>query len=238
MQFTKADGTAADLTGATAIDFYVKETAWLPDASALLRLSSGAGLAVSDAPAGTVIATITAAQSALITPYGNLFYFARATLSDGTVVIPDALRGTFVTDITAAISQAAAGAQLVAIPAAQGNYIINRYDVDGLTAGDNPLAGLDLTSLKGSNALVYLHFTGSISALFRLRAKGADSAVAQWRVLSTNDAAYLWENVKVTKEGADCLWNAADSKFYQVIGTIVDGQLAQTVASTGFQLPT
>lgn len=116
------------------------------------------------------------------------------------------------------------------------NYVINRYDINGLTAGTVPLAGVDISLLKTGNPIVALFFTGSIMALYRLRAKGGDSAVAQWKVISTSDATYLWELVQVTKEGAPCEWNATDSKFYQRITS--GATPASGLADVGFQLPT
>jgi len=118
-------------------------------------------------------------------------------------------------------------------------YVMNRPEITGLTGGTpTKLDGFDITNLKTGNPMIALFFSGSIVAIFRLRAKAlGETAVTGWKVLSTSDAAYLWELVSVTKEGCPCEWNATTSKWYQRIATGSEGAVASGLASTGFVLP-
>lgn len=254
LTFAKSeDGSAIDLSGATAIEFLLKRTSTMDDDDAALHLTAAAGLTVIDAVAGLVLAAITPAQSRALEGYGEYFYFARATLADGSVVIPDLLRGPFVTDLESAQEQECSGA-VVRLDAATGtltpvtpdmsNYTINRYDLTGLTGGAaTDLDGLseDTLAALSNGAVVELFFTGSISARFRLRAMvGTEAESAPWIVIADNDTTRVWECIGVFKQGAPCAWNPDTSKFHQLLasgtGTAISPALAD--AASAFSLPT
>lgn len=253
LTFAKSeDGSAIDLTAATAIEFLLKRTSTMDDDDAALHLTASAGLTVIDAVAGLVLAAITPARSRALEGYGEYFYFARATLADGSVVIPDLLRGTFLTDLESAEEQECSGA-VVRLDAATGtltpvtpdmsNYTINRYDLTGLTGGTaTDLDGLseDTLAALSDGAVVELFFTGSISARFRLRAMvGTESESVPWLIIADHDTARVWELIGVAKQGVPATWNATTAKFHQLLasgsGTAVIPQLADEAA--GFSLP-
>ncbi|MBC7367559.1 MAG: hypothetical protein H7343_12260 [Undibacterium sp.] len=248
------DGSAVDLTLLTAASFTLRTSPTLPDASAELTLSiANAGLVVIDALAGLVKATLTAAQSASLVPYGPFYYRTQLTFADGSVHIPDLLRGTFYNDLDRAESQACDGAAITRLDAATGtltpltpdmsNYLINRYDLTALAGtAATALAGLPAGTLTGlqNGAGVRLFFTGSICADFRLRANtGAETQSAPWRILALNATLRLWELIAVTKQGVPCVWNPDTVKFHQLLasgtGTAVTPALANE--ADAFSLP-
>lgn len=243
------DGSAIDLTGATAIAFTLKTSPTLADEDAELTLDLTAGLTVIDPLAGLVSVAITAAQHAALVPYGPFYYKLSATLADGSVVIPDLLRGKFYNDLDSAEEQALDGASITRLDAATGtltpttpdmsNYVLNRYDLTSLTGGTSvDLDGLSASVLSflANGTTVRLFFTGSIVADFRLRANtGAETESAPWKILCDNSSARLWELLSVTKEGAPCVWDASLSKFKQVLSS--GGTLTQADDADAFVLP-
>ncbi len=251
LTFAKSeDGSAIDLTGATAVSFTLKTSVTLEDADADLFLSiAGGELVVVDALAGLVRATLTAAQHEVLRPYGPFAYAAKATLADGAVVIPDLLRGLFYNDLDSTLEQACDGAAITRLDAAAGtltpttpamsNYLINRYDLTGLTGGTTAqLDGLPAAALAllQNGAAVRLFFPGSIVADFRLRANtGSETESAPYRIVCDNAPTRLWELVAVFKESSPCVWDAGLAKFKQILST--GGVLAQSDDADAFVLP-
>lgn len=250
MLFAKSeDGSAIDLTGATSITFTLKASPTMADADALLTLSLGSGITVIDPLAGVVRVVLTAAQSAALVLTGPASYRTRAALADGSVVIPDLLRGTFDNDLSSVETQSLEGTAITRLDAATGtltpttpdmsNYVLNRYDLTGLTGGTAvKLDGLSASTLAylATGTTVRLFFTGSIIADFRLRANtGSETESSPWRIICDNDAARLWELLGVSKQGAPCVWDASLSKFKQVLS--VGGVLAQSDDADAFVLP-
>lgn len=243
------DGAALDLTLLTAAVWSLRRSPTLPDADADLSLSLGAGLSVVDAPAGFLFGAYTAAQSAELVPYGAFHYQLKLTFSDGAVVIPDLLRGTFYNDLASAEEQACDGASIVRLDAASGtltpttpdmsNYVINRYDLTGLTGGTSvKLDGLPAATLAAltDGAVVRLYFTGDIMADFRLRANtGSETESAPWKILADNATGRLWQLLGVWKQGAPCVWDPALSKFKQVL--VASGAIALADDADAFVLP-
>jgi hypothetical protein len=243
------DGAALDLTGASAIAFTLRDSPTLPDSSAALTLNLTAGLTVVDALAGLVSVTLTAAQSAALRSYGNYYYKVAATLAGGSVAIPDLLRGEFTTDLASLESQVCDGGNILRLDASSGtltpttpdmaNYIINRYDLTGLTGGTSvKLDGLPTATLAflANGAVVRVYFSGGIMADFRLRANtGAETESAPWNILADNATLRLWELLGVWKEGAPCLWVSSLSKFKQVLEN--SGSIALADDADAFVLP-
>lgn len=131
------------------------------------------------------------------------------------------------------------GAISLYLPEMSAYYLLNRYDITALTGGTpSKLDGFDITLLKQGNARLALYFTGSVLAIYRLRAKGVDAESLPWRVVSDVDAAYLWELEAVCKQGVPCVWNADTSKFHQVMASGAAGVVAVELDQTGFALPT
>lgn len=245
------DGAPLDLSGLDTIEFLILRNAHQAAADALLTLTEGVGLTIVDAVAGLVTGEITADECAALPGYGTLFYLVRATMLDGTVHIPDGLRGSFTTNLDSAVEQAweeevtrldSATGTLTPTPLDMSNYTINRHDLTGLTGGtSSDLDGLSTATLDAlvDGAIVELFLTGSISARFRLRAKGGDSEDAPWLIVCDNDTTRLWELIGVFKEGVPCAWNDDTSKFHQLLasgtGTAIIPALADE--ADAFTLP-
>lgn len=249
LAFAKAeDGSAIDLTGATDVSFTLKTSPTITTATLSLSVEDG-GLEVIDAPAGLVRVSLTATQCAALRSYGFYTYTSRAALADGSVVIPDLLRGLFTTSLASAEEQSCEGGSITRLDAATGtltpltpdmsNYVINRYDLTGLTGGaSTALDGLSAETLGrlAANTTLRLVFPGSIVAEYRLRANaGSETEFAPWRILCDEDADRLWELVSVHKEGVPCSWDPDLEKFRQVL--IATGALALADAADAFELP-
>lgn len=246
-----------DLTGATAVDFFVTRSAFKAEADHDLALRLAAGVVVIDALAGLVEITLSAALSAALEPYGEFFYFLRATLAGGEVVLPDLLRGSFWNDLTSALNQAANGdclvrldpptGEIAAITPDMANYLLNRYDLMGLTGGQSTkLDALSSATLAAmpNGTQIELFFTGSISAKFRLRARNTGEtevgpSLGGFIIFCDNDTSRCWELCGVTKQGVPCVWNPDTVKWHQQLaagtGTGVTGALAQE--ADAFSLP-
>lgn len=249
LTFARADGTIIDLTGATAVEFFVTRSPFMAEADYDLALSVGEGITITDGPAGLADAVISAALSAALEPFGEFFYFARATLATGEVVIPDLLRGSFWTDITSALNQADNGDALVRLDPPTGeisavtpdmaNYLINRYDLTGLYGGTSAdFDGLSAATLAqlANGARIQLGFAGRILAQYVLRANtGAevDTPTTGRIVVFDNDTDRVAELEFVMKEGLPCAWDEPAQTWCQVTG--YGG--AASLITPGFTLP-
>jgi hypothetical protein len=244
---TRADGTAIDLSTVTAIEWLLKRSSTIDEAEALITLDLDAGISVVDAVAGIIQHALTAAQSATPDPYGEFYYFTRLTFADGTVILPDELRGTFINDPVFDVAAAEADGEDVDLLAdatgtgATGlsNAVINRYDLTGLTGGTSTdLDGLSEATLASltDGAILELFFTGSISARFRLRAMvGTEAEATPWLIICDHDTERVFELIGVTKQGAPCVWNSDTEEFHQQIASGTPAVPA--MAETGFSLP-
>lgn len=254
LRFAKPeDGSAIDLTLATAVEFLVKRSSTTADEDAALTLTLAAGLTTLDAVAGLVQAAVTAAQSAELVGYGGYFYLTRAIFSDGRVIIPDGLRGTLYTDLAAASQQEldedcvkrldAASGTLTPVTPDMSNYTINRYDLTGLTGGAaTDLDGIAAETLAelSDGTVVELFFTGAISARFRLRARvGAEAEDAPWVIIADHDTDRVWELIGVMKDAVACGWNSDTGKFHQHLLSGTGTAVISTPAAEAdaFELP-
>jgi hypothetical protein len=239
LSFVEA-GSVLDLTGA-AFEVFIKRSAFDADADALVD-DIGGQVSVVDALAGSAILTFEPEDTEDLDPFQQLYWFVRATLSNGDIKILEAHQGEIVlTPIgTAADSDDDSAAGV--IPSQFGSYVLNRYDLTGLTGGSAvKLDGLPAETLEqlANGAIVRLFFAGSIVADYRLRANGADAESAPWRIVCDNDTSRLWELILVTKEGVSCVWNPDTSKFHQLLagGTGEAISSAPAPEASAFSLP-
>lgn len=250
------DGSAYDLTGATDLAFYLKSSPYLADADAELTLTVGDGITVIDAEAGLVQVQVTAAQHATLNNYGTYHYSTVATLADGTVIRPDLLRGEFINDPASALEQEQQGAAIKRLDAATGtltpvtpdmsNYLLNRYDLTGLTGGDTTdldgLAEETLDALQNGARLVLTLTatdTEKIRAEYQLGAIGADVEAAPWIIVCDNDTTRCWrlDRGSVSKAGQPAAYNATSGKFHRVWAVGADGSATPSVDASGFSFP-
>ncbi len=250
LAFARADGTPIDLTGATAIKFFVTDSPFRAEADFDLTLALADGLVVTDAVAGLVDATVSATRSAALRPYGEFFYFARATLASGEVVVPDRLRGTLWTDLTSALNQAANGDALVRLDPPSGeisavipdmaNALINRYDLTGLYGGTSAdLDGLSAAVLANlqNGARIQLGFAGRIVAQYVLRAlvSGEVDTPGSGRIVVFDNAPTRVAELEfVMKEGLPCTWDELTATWCQVTAY----GAAASLITPGFTLAT
>lgn len=242
------DGSAIDLTLATAIEWILKRTPTTADADADLTLTEGAGITVLDDLAGQIQIALTAAQSAEPAPYGSYFYFTRVTFSDGRVIIPDNLRGTFLNDLGAAAEQELDEGCITRLDAATGtltpatpdmsNYVLNRHDLTGLYGGTavklDGLAAATLAELSNGTRL-QLGFTNRRVAQYRLRAKETgevDTSATGQIVVCDYATSRVWELEYVWKDGLPCTWDEVQQLWCPITGY---GAAASLL--TGFSLP-
>lgn len=138
-------------------------------------------------------------------------------------------------------------ATLEEITPAMANYIINRYDLTGLTGGTAvKLDGIAESTLDGlsNGARVVVSLTHGdgeiIRAEYQLSSKGADVEAAPWIIVCDNDSTLCWrlDRGSVTKGGQPCVWNADSEKFHRVFGSGADGAALPAMDETGFELPT
>lgn len=244
------DGSAVDLTLATAIEFLIKRTATTAAADAALTLDLAAGVTVIDAVAGLARSVLTAAQSAALENFGRYFYETRITFTDESVLIPDNLRGVLLLNLDSAEEQELDGADIKRLDAATGtltpltpdmsNYTINRHDLTGLTGGTSvKLDGLAAATLDAlsDNTRLQLGFTGGIVAQYRLGAIAAGVESAPHLIVCDNDTERCWRLEFVMKEGQPAAWNADTSKFYRIWVTGADGAASTAPDDTGFSIP-
>ena len=253
---SRGDGAAISLVGVAAVDFFVTRSAYKADADHELHLELAAGITVVDALAGIVEIEITAEQSADLDPYGAFFYFLRAELASGEVVLPDLCRGAFLTDLTSALNQAANGdalqrldpptGEIAATTPDMGNYLLNRHDLTGLTGGAaTDLDGLTAATLadlaNGARLVLTLtHGDGErIRAEYQLGLKSTDTESAPWIIVCDNDATRCWrlDRGMVTKGGQPCTYNAGTGLWHRVWAVGADGAAAPSLDATGFSIP-
>ena len=256
LTLSRADGAALDLTGATAVQFIVTRSPYKADADHELTLALASGITVTDAAGGIAEAAITAAQSAALPNYGRFFYFVRATLASGEVAIPDLCRGLFFTDRTSALNQAANGdalqrldaptGEILAVSRDMGNYLLNRYDLTGLTGGaTTDLDGLSAATLanlsNGARLVLTLTHadTDKIRAEYELGAKGASTESAPWVIVCDNDTTRCWrlDRGSVFKGGQPCAYNSTSQLWHRIWAVGADGSAAPSVDASGFTLP-
>lgn len=242
------DGSAIDLTLATDIEFLVKRSPTAADADAALTLTVGDGITTLDATAGLIQVAITATQCAALLSYGSYFYLTRITFSDGRVIVPDGLRGSFLTDLAEATEQEldedcvkrldAATGTLTPVTPDMSNYIINRFDLTGLYGGTSvKLDGLSADTLAelSNGARLQIGFSSRRVAQYVLRAKESgevDTASTGRLVVCDNDTDRVWELEYVWKDGLPATWDEVQQLWCPITGY---GSAASLL--TGFSLP-
>ena len=125
-------------------------------------------------------------------------------------------------------------------------YIINRYDLTGLTGGLatdlDGLSKLTIDSLSnGSRVVVSLtHGDGEIIRLeYQLGAKGGSAESDPWIIVCDNDTARCWrlDRGSVFKGGMPCTFNAVTGLFHRVWAVGADGSATVSLDPTGFTIP-
>ena len=125
-------------------------------------------------------------------------------------------------------------------------YIINRYDLTGLTGGLatdlDGLSELTIDSLSnGSRVVVSLtHGDGETIRLeYQIGAIGVSVEAAPWIIVCDNDATRCWrlDRGSVFKGGMPCTYNAASGLFHRVWAVGADGAATVSLDATGFTIP-
>jgi hypothetical protein len=126
------------------------------------------------------------------------------------------------------------------------NYLINRYDLTGLTGGaSTDLDGLAEATLDGWQngsrlVLTLTHAdTEKIRCEYELGAKGASVESAPWIIVCDNDTTRCWrlDRGSVFKAGQPCTYNPDSGKFHRVWAAGADGSATPAVDATGFEIP-
>lgn len=126
------------------------------------------------------------------------------------------------------------------------NYLLNRYDLTGLTGGaSTDLDGIRSATLgnlsNGARLIVTIeHSDGEhIRAEYQLGAIGEDAESAPWIIVCDNDTDRCWrlDRGSVFKGGQPCVYNATSAKFHRVWAVGADGSAVPSVDGTGFTIP-
>lgn len=250
------DGSAIDLTLVDEIEWLLLRTPTTAEADALLHFTLSDGVSRLDDASGLHRIDLTAAQCASLPAYGDMFCYTRLTFSDGSVMIPDNLRRYFLTHLASAEEQELADGCLTRLDAATGtltpatpdmsNYILNRYDLEGLTGGTaSDLDGLSASTLArlsdGTRLVLSLvHADGETSrAEYELAALDGDTEVVPWVIVCDRAATRAWrlDRGSIHKGSLPCTFNVDSGKFHKVWGVGADGGAVVSLDPTGFTLP-
>ena len=254
----KRDGALIDLTGAT-LEALILETPGAPEASALAA-TTGTDPALAFPwradQFGQACLQISAEATESLANNRAYYWFARATLANGDVVFSEAHHGPlFLTPylgspldglwgdeppVDGVTQTLVPGGTITLLPPAMANYVQNLSSLTRLLGGSSvALDGIraDSLALLTTGAKAALSFSGEIEAIYRLRARtsGSESENAPFVILCDNDSARCWQLCVVTKETAPCSWDAALSKWRQVL--IAAGSIALSDEEHAFILP-
>jgi len=247
LTFLRPDGDPEDLTGAT-FAAYIKASVFDADADALVDIS--ARLTVLDAAAGEAVLALEPDDTADLDAWSAKEWEARATLSDGRVVVREAHRGALVFSPLTGGPDAVLppGDEIAEYSAGDAGSGASVSDITGLTGGaSTDLDGLSAARLAGLpvGTVIELFFTGSVAVRYRRRLRSpADetevgAAAGGFKIICDNATTTLWELVSVTKQGVPCLWNADTVKWHQVVGSATGTGVSAATAqeADAFSLP-
>ena len=246
------DGAALDLTGAT-LEAWLKPTPEdADDGDDVVELSHTAV----DAVAGITLLKFTAANTSALNRAGDRYWRAQATLADGDVIVPETHHGPLVLTPLAYLANRWGEAvdlpvdgvsatlepsgTVTLLPPAMANYVLNRYDLTGLTGGAaTDLDGLSTATLAAlqNGAQVELFFSSDIALRYRLRDVDGDTETAPWLIICDNDTDRVWQLIQVTKDGLPCTYNSTTQKWYSVWSVGSDGAATVSADETGFTIP-
>lgn len=254
----KRDGAQLDLTGATLAAALLEGPAAPADSALALTTGDDPSLSITwrDDPAGLAILKFSPAATAALAAGRPYFWRASATLANGDVIIAETHQGpVFMSPylgnpldeawgesppVDGVTQTLLAGGTVTLLPPAMANYVLNRYDLTGLTGG----AATDLDALSSATlallqngAKLCLSFAGDIELFYKLTAKGADVENAPWIIVCDHDAARVWRLISVSKQGQPCAYNETSQKFHRVWGVGADGAATASLDVDGFAIP-
>lgn len=121
------------------------------------------------------------------------------------------------------------------------NCVFNQPQVNGLTAGTVPLAGLNLYPTPAPTVVLTFAiaspYAGTLQLTYVLQA-GAPGLNAPSVIPSTALAGYYWQLIGISFNGDSCGLNVTDGQIYPMVTQTVGGVVVNSPANVGIAPPT